>query len=391
MSALSGITVLDLSRRYPGAYTSMFLGDFGADVIKIDPPKAVVPAVIAELDTEKFAAHWAPDRNKRSIILDLKKDEARAVFYRLVRRADVLVECFRPQATKRLGADYETLKEINSRLIYCSLTGYGHDGPYANVPGHDMNYIAMSGALSLIGPRNGPPFLPSNFLADMAGAGLHGVIGILLALQARDRTGRGQFVDVSFVDGVMSLMVGDISRYFASGIAPRRGETAENGGSPWANVYKCKDGEYVALGCGETHFWENLCQAIGKKHLIPRQNPPPEELDGVVSELANVFISRNRDEWAEFFKNTETCVSPVYYLNESVSNPQVLHRKMVVELDHPKLGKVRQMGIPIKLSDTPGRVSTLGAPSGTHSDEVLSDLGYGKNEIEKLRSSGAVG
>jgi len=389
--ALEGITVLDLARRYPGAYSAMFLADFGAEVIKVDPPGSVLPIPGVDTSGEEFAAHFAPDRNKKSITINLRHEEGLQVFYRLVRKADVLIEGFRPGVMKRLKADYETLREINPRLIYCSLSGYGHDGPFAPRPGHDMNYCAIAGALSLIGERNGRPYLASNFLADMAGAGLHGLIGILIALLARERTGRGQFVDVTYLEGVLSLMTMDVSLFLLTGRVPRRGETHTTGGAPWANVYRCKDGEYVTLGCAEPHFWENLCRALGREDLIPYHNPPPEKRDEVIAALEQIFLTRTRDEWEEFFKDKETCFGPVYYLDEALCHPQVRHREMVLEIDHPRLGKVRQIGFPIKLSETPARLRSLGVPPGTHTEEVLQALGYSQEQIRRLRESGAVG
>jgi len=390
MHVLEEITVLDMTRRYPGAYSTMYLGDFGAEVIKIDPPpeKFSLPGVDAS--TPEFAANYAPDRNKKSIVIDLASDGGQEIFSRLVKKADVLVEGFRPGVMKRLKADYETLIEENPRLIYCSLTGFGHDGPYARMPGHDMSYCALAGALSMIGQRNGPPYLASNYLADVAGAGLHGVIGILLALIAREKTGRGQFVDIAFLDGVISLLVTDASLYFATGKVPRRGETPTTGAMPWANIYRCKDGEYISVGCIEIHFWENLCRAVGREDLIPHHSPPPEERDKVISEIGKVFLTQTRDEWFEFLKDKETCVGPVYYLNETFSDPQVLHRRMVVEVDHPELGKIKQTGIPIKLSETPGQIRSLGTLLGAHTNEILHDLDYDQEAIEDLRRSGAV-
>lgn len=391
MLALDSIIVLDLNRGYPGAYGAMFLGDFGAQVIRVDPPGLPIPLPDMDTGSERFNAYYAPNRNKTSIIINLKSAEGREILYKLARRADVLIEGFRPGVPKRLQIDYETLKSLNPRLIYCSASGYGQDGPYAGTPGHDMNYCAISGALSLIGPRDGPPYLASNFLADMAGAGLHTVIGVLIALLAREKTGKGQFVDISYTDAVLSLMTPDISYYFMSGKVPRRGETFTTGGAPWGNVYKCKDGEYITLGCTESHLWANLCRAIQKENLIPRQNPAtPADRDAVITELADVFLRKTRDEWFEFFKDKDTCVAPVYYLNETFSDPQILHRKMMIELTHPKLGKVKQIGMPIKLSETPGQARTLGVPPGANTDGILTDLGYTSEEINQLRNNGAV-
>lgn len=387
MHVLTGIRVLDLSRRYPGAYTAMFLGDFGAEVIKVDPPH---PVFAKQIEEQKFAAFFAPDRNKRSIIIDLKNDRGREVFYRLVKTADVLIEGFRPKVMRRLNADYDTLRKINPRLIYCSLTGFGQDGPYADMPGHDMNCCAIAGALSLIGPRGGTPCIPSNFLADMAGGGLHGAIGILLALMARERSGKGQFVDISLTDGVLSLLAYESFNYFTSGRVPRRGETALTGGAPWAQVFKCKDGEYIIIGCAETNLWKNLCQAVGRKDLIPYHTASGKKADEVVNELAQIFLTRTRDDWFQFLKDKNVPVGPVYYLNETFDDPQVRHRQMVVEFDHPQLGKVSQIGIPIKLTDTPGEIRNLGVPMGSSTQEILSELGYSAEEIEELRQVRAI-
>ncbi|MDP6560897.1 MAG: CaiB/BaiF CoA-transferase family protein, partial [Candidatus Binatia bacterium] len=373
-------------------YSAMFFADFGAEVIKVDPPGSVFP--IPELDstTEFFAAHFASDRNKKSVVLNLKSDDGREAFYRLVKRADVLIEGFSPKVMKRLKTDYDTLKEINPGLIYCSLSGYGHTGPYADLPGHDMNYCGIAGATSMVGERNGQPYLVSNYLADMAGAGLHGVIGVLIALMARQKTGQGQFVDVTYIDGVISLLAMDASFYFATGKVPRRGETYTTGAAPWANVHRCKDGEYITLGCAEPHFWENLCRALGREDFIPYQNPPDEKKqEEVTKTLKEIFLTRTRDEWFEFFKDKDTCFGPVYNLDETFSDPQVKHREMVVEIDHPRVGKVKQIGIPIKLSETPGQIRSLGTLVGAHTDEILHDLGYSQGEIRKLREEKAIG
>jgi len=390
MQALEGIVVLDLARRYPGAYTAMFLGDFGAEVIKVDPPGSVFPIPDVDTASEKFAAFYAPDRNKKSLILNLKSEEGRDVFRKLVKKADVVVDGFRPKVMSRMGVGYDSLQKLNPRLIYCSLTGYGQDGPYVDIPGHDMNYAALSGALSMIGPKNGPPCPPSNYLADMAGAGLHSVIGILLALAARERTGKGQFIDISFLDTTMSLLTMEASFYLTMGKVPRRGETFTTGNSVWAQAFKCKDGEYFVTGCAEPHFWEHLCQAIGRPDLIAFHNPPQRKKAWVIKEMKKVFLTRTRDQWWKLLKEKDTCVAPVYYVNETFKDPQVKHRNMVLEFDHPTVGKVKQIGVPIKLSQTPGSVRQLGSVMGAHTDEVLRWAGYSAAAIKKLRKEGAV-
>ena len=391
MSALEGRRVLDLSRGYPGSYCTMFLGDFGAEVLKIDPPGATLRLPFLGIDDEKWAAYYAQERNKRSIILNMKAEEGRQVFYKLVESADVLVEGFRPGVVKQLGIDYEALKGINPRIIYCSLTGYGQSGPYRDLSGHDMNYSAMAGALSLIGERGGRPFLVSNLLADQAGAGLHATIGILLALLARERTGRGQFVDIAFTDGVISLLTFEASTYFPTGIVPKRGETFTTGAAPSANLYETKDGEYISIGCIEPHFWQNLCRALGREDFIPYQFSAGEKREEILSFFREIFLTKTRDEWFELLKEKETCVAPVYNLEETFSNPQVLHRQMVAEVDHPKFGKVKQVGIAIKLSETPGQIKSTGPLPGEHTEEVLLSLGYTRGAIERLRKAEAIG
>lgn len=384
MSALDGLTVLDLNRRYPGALATMFLADFGARVIKIDPPGSTFAIPDIDTGSAEFAAHFALDRNKESIELNLKSDEGREAFYRLCKKADVLVEGYRPGVMQRLKADYATLQEINPRLVYCSVTGYGQDGPYSQLPGHDQNYCAIAGALSLIGPKNGPPYFASNMLADAGGAGMHAAVGILIALMGRERTGEGQFVDVSYLDGVISLMAYDASYYLFNGKVPMRGETINTGGAAWANNYRCRDGEYFTLACLEPHFWENLCRAVGREDLIPFQNPTPEQRDEISGILSHMFLEKTRDEWFEFFKGFDVCAAPVYHLDETFRDPQVVHRRMVMEVDDPKLGLVRQLGFPIKFSATPGAIRRLGVPVGTDTECVLGEIGYDRDAIERV-------
>lgn len=390
MLPFEGLRVLDFTRGYPGSHATMFLGDFGADVIRVDPPPGATPR--GDMDQEILAAFQTVHRNKKSIIINLKSEDGQAVLRKLVQKADILLEGFRPGVMARLGAGYEDLKEINPRLIFCSLSGFGQDGPYVSRPAHDMNYISLAGALSLIGQRNGPPYLPSNLLADFGGAAMHGLTGILIALFARERTGQGQHVDIAYLDSVISLMSQETPNYFLTGQVPRRGETRLTGAHPWTNVYCCQDGEYITIACIEPQFWDTLCREFDREDLIryQREPYPQEELDDVTRQLAEIFLTRTRDEWVEFFEGKEVCFGPVNYLNETFQNPQVLHRRMVVEIDHPKAGKVKQIGLPIKLSDTPGEIRSLGTPNGTDTGEILRELGYGEEEVGALLDSGAV-
>jgi crotonobetainyl-CoA:carnitine CoA-transferase CaiB-like acyl-CoA transferase len=393
MQALDGITVLDLARGYPPAHSTMYLGDFGARVIKVDPPGGSRMDKTLGIDPqdERFAALNRNNRNKDTIVINMQSEEGLSVFYRLVKQADVLVEGFRPGVMKRLRADYDTLKSINPRLIYCAASGYGSDGPYAQIPGHDPCFLGITGALSMCGPRDGAPYAPSNYVADMAGAAMHGLTGILIALLARERTGRGQFVDISYADGTLSLMDFDTSSFLNTGVIPRRGETSVTGAMVWGNIYQCKDGEYFVIACGEPHFWENLCRAIGREDLLPYHGAPPQEQEKGIAELSKVFLTRTRDEWWQLLKDKNTCVAPVYNISEALNDPQLLHRQMVLEVKHPTLKGIKHIGFPIKLSDTPAQIRSLGRVAGSDTPKIMAELGYSPEDIQRLRQEGAIG
>ena len=405
MLALEDIKILDLAHLPPGALCTMILGDLGADVIKIEAPAgaggrgAGVNASLSGEEKDKQAAFDALNRNKRSIGLNLRSEKGRQIFYRLAETTDVIVEGFRPGVVKRLGVDYEEIKTINPRVIYCSLSGYGQDGPYSNLPGHDINYISIGGALNLIGTPDGPPIIPLNLLADFAGASLHGVIGILAALVARDKAGVGQYVDIAYTDGVFSLLTWFISNYLSSGTMPKRGETPLHGAYPYYGIYEAKDGKYISLGCLEPWFWENLCRALGKEEYIPYHvspehflhKPEGENWQEISSSLKQVFLTKTRDEWFEFLAKKDVPVGKVYTLDEVFHDPQVLHRQMVVEIEHPTLGKVKQAGIAIKLSETPGKIRRLSPLFGEHTEEVLTGLGYTQTQIRELRQAKVIG
>jgi len=388
--ALEGIKVLDLTRLAPGPYCTMFLADLGADIIKIEPGGGRAQAFSGALAGEERRAYDAENRNKRSIVLNLKSQEARQIFYEMAKDADVIVEEFRPGVVKRLGVDYDTIKKMNPRIVYCSVTGYGQDGPYQDLSGHDINYISIAGAQSMIGERNGPPAAVANLIADYAAGGMQGAIGILAALMARERTGKGQYVDISMTDGVVSLMHAEAAQYFSSGFVPGRGDILSFGGMPFYNIYQTRDGKYVSLGALEPWFYQNLCKALGREDFGPHEFDKGEKREEIFAYFRETFPTRTRDEWVELLRQADVPVAPVYSLDEVFDDPQMLHRKMVLEFDHPKMGKVRQVGISIKLSDTPGEVRSLAPLAGEHTDEILAALGYSKEKIAELRESGAV-
>lgn len=402
MLALQGVKILDLSRVIPGTFCTMLLGDLGAEVLKIEAPGVSEfigsPDSSAEESTRKAAAYYTPNRNKKSIVLNLKAEAGREIFRRLSQRADVIVEGFRPGVASRLGIDYQTVSNLNPRVVYCSLSGYGQDGPYRAFPGHDINYIAMAGVLGLIGSAEGPPVIPLNLVADLAGAALYGALGIVVALLTRDKTGKGQYVDVAYLDGALSLMTWFTCGYFFDGSALSRGQSWLHGAYPYYGVYETKDGKYITIGCLEPHFWENLCRFLAKEDFIPYHfalehtfhKPEDEKWDEIRSFLKQTFLTKTRDEWFELLVNSDVPAGKVYEPDEVFTDPQVLHRQMVIEVEHPILGKVRQVGITPKFSATPGQVRTLSPLPGEHTDETLRELGYEREEIENLRREGVI-
>jgi crotonobetainyl-CoA:carnitine CoA-transferase CaiB-like acyl-CoA transferase len=386
---LAGVKVLDLSRMGPGPYCTMLLADLGAEVIKIEQPGfGIIPV---DVDEETWAAYYAIDRNKKSITLDFKKAEARRVFHRMAETADVVIEGFRPGVAARLELDYETARAINPRIVYCSITGYGQDGPYRDLPGHDVNYISIAGALSAMAIRDGRPAVPLNMLGDYAGGGLQAAFAIVTALFARDRTGTGQLIDIAMVDGVVSLLSWEASVFFAGGGTPKWGATPLTGGVPCGCVFPTKGGGFVSLGCFEVKFWENLCRELGREDLIPCQFAVGDEKERVVSQLTEVFLTRTKEEWFRLLGPKEIPITPVLELDEVFSDPQVHHRERVVEVDHPRLGKVKHPGIGVKFSETPGEIREFAPLPGQHTGEVLADLGYTSDDITKLREAGAIG
>jgi crotonobetainyl-CoA:carnitine CoA-transferase CaiB-like acyl-CoA transferase len=382
-SALERIKVLDLSRYAPGPYCTMILGDLGADIIKIEDKGS-------ELVVPEFPAPGSPfeplNRNKRSVVLNLKTEEARQVFYKLVEKVDVVVEGFRPGVTQRLGLDYETLKKINTCLVYCSITGYGQDGPYRDLVGHDLNYIAQGG---ILGVMSRPDVIPGNVLGDLAAGGMQAAIGILAALVARIMTNKGQYVDIAMTDGIVSLLSLYIGKYLETGSMPKHEERATVGGTAYYNVYKTKDNKFITIASGEPRFFANLCKALGCEQFIPYQMDTGKTTE-IREFFTRTFLTKTRDEWFDILSRSDTAVGKALAIDELISDPQVLHRQMIVELDHHASGKIKQVGIPIKLSDTPGQIRNFGSRPGEDTAEVLKNLGYSEEEVRGLVDKGAV-
>ena len=396
MGVLDGIKILELARVPPAEMPGMMFADMGADVLKIETPD---PKRDTGLEAERREAFAFVNRNKRSLSLNLKAPEGQAIFRKLAAEADVIVEGFRPGVMKRLGADYETIRALNPRIVYCSLSGFGQDGPYRDYPAHDMNYLSLAGVLGLIGEADRKPAIPLNLVADYAGASLHGALGIMLALFARERTGRGQHVDVSYLDTTISLLAAtpNMRFFFSDGAAPRRGQGFLGGSYPYYAIYETRDDKLLTIGCTEPWLWENFCRAIDKPEFARFARKPDQfvraanaEEEAARNEIEALIRTRDRDEWYDRLVKADVCVGKVYDVEEMVTDPQVLHRRMIVDIQHPKHGSIREVGIAIKLSDTPGTIRTAAPTSGEHTDEVLKGLGIAPAELATLRSKGVI-
>jgi alpha-methylacyl-CoA racemase len=393
--ALEGVRVLDLSRLLPGGFCSLLLADFGAEVLKVedtgmgDYVRWAPPYYEGADDSAKSALYLALNRGKRSVRVNLKEERGRDVLLRLVRDYDVLLESFRPGVLDRLGVGYERLREENPGLVYCAITGYGQDGPFRDRSGHDMNYLGLIGLLGLTGERDGPPVQAAGQIADVGGGAQMAAFGILAALRERDRTGEGQFVDVSMSDGALSWLGMVAGRYFAEERAPRRGDLELAGSLVCYRPYACGDG-WVTLGALEPKFWQAWCRGVGHEDLIEKQFDPPGSAAHVA--VQSIFMERTRAQWEAFAGEHDCCLEPVLDLDEALGSELVRAREMVVEHHQPGATEtVRLLGVPIKLSDTPGDAGRRPGPAlGEHTAEVLGAAGFSSEQIARLQESGAV-
>jgi crotonobetainyl-CoA:carnitine CoA-transferase CaiB-like acyl-CoA transferase len=387
--ALPGLKILDASRLLPAALCTQMLADLGAEVLKVEEPgrgdyQRTFPPM-GKVDSGTFLLC---NRNKQSITLNLKSEEGKAVFRKLAAEADVVVEGFRPGVMKRLGLDYDTLKEVNPRLIYCAVSGFGQDGPYKMVAGHDLNYMGIIGALPLFGMAGGPPMVPGLLTADIGGGSLMAAYGILAALLARQVTGQGQFVDVSMMDGAMSFIAYHASEPMFGDVDPKGGEYRNTGGAPCYSIFRCKDGNYVTLGALEEHFWERFCDAAGVPELKTDQFPEGEARSRQFEQLDHVFEQRTRAEWVDLFFKHDIPGGPVNTMREAFEDPHVKAREMVMHIDHPVEGRIPQLGFPVKFSGTPGRITSPPPTLGQHTNAVLKRLGYSADQIAAMAKTG---
>jgi crotonobetainyl-CoA:carnitine CoA-transferase CaiB-like acyl-CoA transferase len=375
---LEGIRVLDLTRLLPGPYCSLLLADYGADVIKVEDPKSGDYARWYEpkVTDDQSAMFISLNRNKRSITLDLKDEKDKEAFVSLIKTADVLIESFRPGVMDRLGLGFEELKVHNPKLIFCAITGYGQSGPYAKEAGHDLNFLSYSGLLHLQGAPNEKPLIPSVQIGDIGGGALMAAVGILLAIIDAKKSNRGQFVDISMLDGALSWMHTILPNYWTSGEMPNRGELTLNGGKACYEIYRTKDNRYISVGALEYKFWKNFCKVIGKEELIEQLDEPLEQQRLMKQEVQAAIHQKTLAEWLELFEGIDACVSPVLTPEELADHPQIKHRQMVEDITHPEVGVIKQIGNPIKLSNSTVRTRRHAPILGEHTKEILKELGY---------------
>ncbi len=388
---LDGVRVVDLSALAPGPYCSMLLADMGAEVIVVEQAgrrQGRRDLTRDPNEERRRYSSYALGRGKRSIGLNLKSDEAREIFYRLSDSADVVLEGFRPGVVDRLGVGWPTLSARNPRLVYCSLSGFGQTGPYASHVGHDINYIAIGGALGMIGDyaAGGRPAIPANIIADFAGGGLMAAFAIVCALQARERTGEGQYIDLGMSDGVLSLITSALAGYEGAAADMSPAAHVLNGGEPHYQVYETADGRWFSVGSMEPYFYANLCRALGLERYIDDQGTADaSRREEIRRAFAAAFRTRSADEWHRLLNDADVCAKPVLSLEEALSDEHNIARGMVVEVPTPDGGRMRQAGVAAKLSATPGRIRG-GAPArGQDTEALLSELGFAADAAASLR------
>mgnify|MGYP000873791299 CR=1 FL=1 len=390
MPALEGIRILDLTRALAGPYCSLMLGDYGADIIKIELPgrgddtrQWGPPYINAE-----SAYFLSINRSKRSLTLNLKETKGKDIFIKMARNADVILENFTPGVMKRLGIDYDSVKTVNSEIIFCSISGFGQTGPYRNKPAYDQMMQGVGGIMSLTGEPDGPPQKMGIALTDI-GAGMLGAFAIMTALFHRQRTGEGQYIDVSMLDNQVARLTYQAGTFFGTGTPPPRLGAAHPNLVPY-QAFQCSDGKFVNVAVGNERFWERFCNAINRMDLM--ENPiyktnqdRVKNRSGLVSLLQQEFANKKASEWVEVLEESGVPSGAINDLSDVFADPQVVHRDMILEMDHPTAGRIKQTGLPIKFSGTPGSIDIPPPLLGQHNEEILTELGFAPEEIRALQ------
>jgi len=379
---LAGIRVLDLTRLLPGPVATLHLADLGADVIKIEDPQVGDYARTLGTGQGGDSAYFRMiNRNKRVLRLDLKMPEGVEVFLRLAGGADVIVESFRPGVVDKLGVGYAAVAAVNPKIAYCSISGYGQDGPYKDLAGHDINYLGYAGVLDQIGREGGDPALPNFQIADLLGGALTAAMGILAAVLEAQRSGRGRYIDVAMTDSVLAHTYFSMLRLNDAGHSAPRGSDLLSGGLPCYATYRCADGRYIAVGALEGKFWKTCCEILGRPEWIARQWDA-----GLRGELAALFATRSREDWTRLFATVDCCVTPVLSPEEALEDAQVAARGMVLRTDG-----LTQFASPLKLSDFRFDIRQAAPRAGEHNEEILSENGYSAAQIDRLKAAGVLG
>jgi alpha-methylacyl-CoA racemase len=386
---LSNLKILDFTTLLPGPYATMALADMGADVLKVVSGSR--PDVVAYIPpfvpgTKMSAAFAYLGRGKRCMTLNLKDSRAIKIVHQLIADYDIVIEQFRPGVMGKFSLDYESLKKVNPSLIYCSLTGYGQTGPLRDRAGHDINYLSRSGLMSYSGKKETGPSLTGMQIADIASGSNNAVIGILAAVVHRDRTGKGQHIDISMTDGMIAFNAMFGAGFLVDGKDLARENTLLNGGSLY-DFYETKDGHYMSFGGLEPQFFGAFCEIIDMPELIPGGVQPKDGVN-IKKRVREIFKTKTRGEWTELFKKVDACCEPVLSLTEALYDAYAVERGMVVEVDLPEGKKVRQLASPIKFSETIPEYGNAGTPPGMHTKEVLLELGYKEEEIVTFEKTG---
>lgn len=394
MKPLQGVVVLDLSRVLAGPYASMMLADYGANIIKIEPPEVGDDSRAFGPFVGKESAYFMSlNRNKRSMTLNLKEQAAKDLFKEMVKKADVVLENYRPGTMEKFGLGYDELKKINPKLVYAACSGFGHTGPYMYKPAYDIIVQAMGGIMSITGPENGDPTRVGASVGDIT-AGLFAAIGVMMALYHRERTGEGQKVDVGMLDCQVAILENAISRYLVNGVVPQPIGNRHPSITPFES-YTAKDG-YVIVGAGNDRLWEKLCKVIEHTELLADERFASnglrtQNVKALKVILDDVFKNKTINEWLALLEEAGIPCAPINTVDKIVNDPHVLAREMIVELDHPIAGHMKVPGVPIKLSSTPGSVETPAPLLGQHTEELLHELlGMTKEQVAELKAKNAI-
>lgn len=377
--ALYGVKVLDMSRLLPGPYCSMILADHGARVIAVEDRRFLADGLFFD----------PVNRNKEHMSLNLKTDEGKEIFFRLIKDADVFMEGFRPGVVGKLGIDYESVRKINPGIIYCSITGYGQTGPYRNRVGHDANYLSFSGVLDVIGEKERAPAIPGVQIADIAGGGMNAAIGILLALYARDKTSQGQYIDISMTDSMVGFLPVPLFSKQISGKDTTRGDGFLSHRYACYNTYETADGRYISIGAVENRFWKRLCEIMSVPEYAALQYDEERKAE-LIGFMRTAFKKKTIDEWAGILASEDVCWGKIQNLPEVLEDPLFAEREMVLDISGKDGKKRKALGIPVKLSGTPGSVRTPPPGFGENTRDILLEFGYSDEQIMNFAEKGVI-